>query len=44
MAVEPKLSDQEIASLMEIPHPTKETGRVDLRDHEGIPRLSGRAR
>ena len=26
MAVEPKLSDQEIASLMEIPHPTKEVG------------------
>ena len=26
MAVEPKLSDQEIASLMEIPHPTKEPG------------------
>jgi uncharacterized repeat protein (TIGR04044 family) len=26
MAVEPKLSDQEIASLMEIPHPTKSVG------------------
>ena len=26
MAVEPKLSDQEIASLMEIPHPTKMPG------------------
>jgi uncharacterized repeat protein (TIGR04044 family) len=26
VAVEPKLSDQEIASLMEIPHPTKEVG------------------
>ena len=26
MAVEPKLSDQEIASLMEIPHPSKGTG------------------
>ena len=26
MAVEPKLSDQEIASLMEIPHPVKEVG------------------
>lgn len=26
MAVEPKLSEQEIASLMEIPHPTKEPG------------------
>ena len=26
MAVEPKLSDQEIASLMEIPHPSKEVG------------------
>lgn len=26
MAVEPKLSDQEMASLMEIPHPTKEVG------------------
>ena len=26
MAVEPKLSDQEIASLMEIPHPTKGEG------------------
>ena len=26
MATEPKLTDQEIASLMEIPHPSKETG------------------
>ena len=26
MAVEPKLSDQEITSLMEIPHPVKEVG------------------
>lgn len=26
MAVEPKLSDQEIASLLEIPHPSKEAG------------------
>ncbi len=26
MAVEPKLSDSAIESLMEIPHPTKETG------------------
>jgi uncharacterized repeat protein (TIGR04044 family) len=26
MAVAPKMSDQEIASLMEIPHPTKEIG------------------
>ena len=26
MAVEPKLSDQEIASLMEIPHPSKKPG------------------
>ena len=26
MAVEPKLSDQAVASLMEIPHPTKSTG------------------
>jgi len=26
MAVEPKLSDQEIASLMEIPHPSKGPG------------------
>ena len=26
MAVEPKLSDQEITSLMEIPHPTKDVG------------------
>lgn len=26
MAVEPKLSDNEITSLMEIPHPTKEAG------------------
>jgi hypothetical protein len=28
MAVEPKLSDQEVASLMEIPHPSR-THRTD---------------
>ena len=38
MAVEPQLSDAAIASLMEIPHPSKE-----IRRDEGLPGLPGRA-